>query len=575
MPKKYILKEKISKEAEKELEGYDQITKQLLYNRGIKTKEEAESFLNPDFITHLHDPFLLPGMEKAVERILFAIENNEKVCLWSDYDADGIPGGALLHDFFKLIGFSNFINYIPDRHEEGYGLNSDGVEELANSGVKLMITIDCGIRDILQIEEANKLGMETIITDHHEPIFLADENREVVPESFAIVNHKMAGSKYPESFLCGSGIIWKLIEAILIKKRDLLKEGQEKWLLDLAGIATLSDMVPLRGENRALAYYGLQVLRRTRRVGLKKLYQVLKINAKNLSEDDIGFLITPRINAASRMGKPKDAFDLLVSSDEAEAETMARHLEKLNNERKGIVASIVKEIKHTLKNRFESEGPKQVIVIGNTDWRPSLLGLAANSVSEEYNRPVFVWGRESGSIIKGSCRSDGTTDLVALMERAKTSFLEFGGHKLSGGFSVSEEAIHNLENDLVEASLHMVSGEVEELADLELKVKDVNLNTAEKINKLAPFGVGNEKPVFTFYNVIPERIESFGKSKDHLSVNIRDGGNVVKAIAFFCNADSWGDCLKEGMPVNLAASIELSYWRGDRPEVRLRIVDFF
>lgn len=575
MPKKYTLKEKISKEAEKELEKYDSITKQLLCNRGIKTGEEAESFLNPDFVAHLHDPFLLPGMERAVERILFAIENNEKIGIWSDYDADGIPGGALLHDFFKLIGFSNFVNYIPDRHEEGYGLNSDGVEELAKEGVKLMITIDCGIRDIEEIRHAKSLGIETIITDHHEPIFLSDENREIVPESFAIVNHKMADSKYPESFLCGSGIVWKLIEAILIKKRDLLKEGQEKWLLDLAGIATLSDMVPLRGENRALAYYGLQVLRKTRRPGLKKLYQVLKINSKNLNEDDIGFLITPRINAASRMGKPRDAFDLLVCDNEAEAEALAKHLEKLNNERKGVVASIVKEIKHTLKNRFENEGPKQVIVIGNVDWRPSLLGLAANSISEEYNRPVFIWGRESGTIIKGSCRSDGTTDLVSLMERTKMSFLEFGGHKLSGGFSISEERIHNLENDLVEASLHIVAGEVEEFADLELKIGDVNLSTAEKINKLAPFGVGNEKPVFTFYNVIPERIERFGKSKDHLLITLRDGGKTIKAISFFSNPDSWGDCLKEGVPVNLAASIELSYWRGDRPEVRLRIVDFF
>lgn len=558
MPKKYSVKES----------KYADIVDQLLFNRGIETEEDRNRFLNPDFDGHLHDPFLLPDMERAVERILFAIDNDEKVAIWSDYDADGIPGGALLHDFFKLIGFKNFINYIPDRHEEGYGLNSEGVEEIAKSGVRLMITIDCGVRDIEEVDHANRLGIEVIITDHHEP-------GESLPNAFAMVNHKMPDSKYPENFLCGSGIIWKLIQAILIKKRDLLKEGQEKWLLDLAGIATLSDMVPLLGENRAIAHFGLKVLRKTKRPGLRKLYKMLNINSKNLSEDDIGFLITPRINAASRMGKPRDAFDLLVVEDEAEAEGIAKHLEKLNNERKGIVASIVKEIKHTLKNRFESEGDRQVIVVGNIDWRPSLLGLAANSISEQYRRPVFIWGRESGTVIKGSCRSDGTTDLVALMERAKESFIEFGGHKLSGGFSISEERLHNLENDLVEASTHILKGETEEIVDLELKLKDVNLGTAQRINSLAPFGVGNEKPKFVFYNVLPERVERFGKGKDHLSVTLRDGGKTVKAISFFSNPDSWGDSLREGVPTNVCASIELSFWRGDRPEVRLRIVDFF
>lgn len=558
MPKKYSVKES----------KYTDLVDQLLYNRGIETAEQKSKFLNPDFDDHLHDPFLLPDMERAVDRIIFAIDSNQKICIWSDYDADGIPGGALLHDFFKLIGFNNFINYIPHRHEEGYGLNSEGVAEIASSGVQLMITVDCGIRDVEEVDHVNKLGLEVIITDHHEA-------GESLPDAFAIVNHKMPDSKYPENFLCGSGIVWKLIQAILIKKRGLLKEGQEKWLLDLVGIATLSDMVPLLGENRALAHFGLKVLGKTKRPGLRKLYKTLNINSKNINEDDIGFLITPRINAASRMGKPRDAFDLLVVENEAEAEGIAKHLEKLNNERKGIVASIVKEIKHTLKNRFESEGEKSVIVVGNVDWRPSLLGLAANSISEEYKRPVFVWGRESGMVIKGSCRSDGSTDLVALMERTKTSFIEFGGHKLSGGFSISEEAIHNLESNLVEAGTHILKSETEEIVDLELRLKDVNIQTAEMINRLAPFGVGNEKPKFVFYNVLPERVERFGKNKDHLSITLRDGSKTVKAISFFSNPDSWGDSLKEGISTNVCAQIELSFWRGDHPEVRLRIVDFF
>lgn len=568
MSKSYSAKEKVS----------DDLVKQLLANRGITDESEINNFLNPNFDTHLHDPYLLPQMEEAVDRIISAIKKEEKIGIWSDYDADGIPGGALLHDFFKLIGYNNFVNYIPDRHDEGYGLNSQGVQELADNGVKLLITIDCGVRDHSEIEHAKKLGMDVIVTDHHEPHFVnSSEGKPVqeLPPALAIINHKRHDSNYPEQVLCGSGVVWKLIEAILKKyKPDGFVDGKEKWLLDLVGIATLSDMVPLRGENRALAHFGLKVLQKTRRPGLRTLYSMLKINSDFLSEDDIGFLITPRINAASRMGKPMDAFDLLVASESGEALALAKHLDSINNERKGIVAAMVKEAKKLIEKKIEATGRKNVIVLGNPDWRPSLLGLAANSLAEEYNMPVFLWGREGGDKIKGSCRSDGKTDLVAIMDRAKDSFEEFGGHKLSGGFAVKEDAIHSLEQSIIEASLHTSEDDIKIVADAYLKVSDVNENTAREISRLAPFGVGNDKPVFIFENIIPEKIEKFGKTKDHLSVMIRDGNNKTKAIGFFCSADSWGDCLKEGIRTNLLANIELSNWNG-RKEVRLRIVDFF
>ncbi len=568
MSKKYSVKPKVS----------DDLVEQLLHNRNIKTEAERQSFLNPDFEAHLHDPFLLPDMKKAVERILIAIEKNQKIGIWSDYDADGIPGGALLHDFFKLIGFTNFANYIPNRHDEGYGLNKEGIEELAKSGVNLLITIDCGIRDNEQIDYANKLGLEVIVTDHHEP-----SNK--LPKAFAIINPKLKNSKYPEQILCGTGVVWKLIEAILIILRSeaptrwseqiqIPKSGFEKWLLDLVGLATLSDMVPLVGENRALAHYGLQVLRKTRRPGLRKLYSMLKILPGSLTEDDVGFLITPRINAASRMGHPKDAFDLLVASDEAEAEALAKHLDKINNERKGMVAGIVKEAKKHIKEKILNLGEKPVIVAGDPNWRPALLGLAANSIAEEYGRPVFLWGRENGSCIKGSCRSDGSTDLVALMERARAAFLEFGGHKFSGGFSVAEEMIHELEEILITQSLVSANSQGEILADAEIEVSQVNLKNAEQILSLAPFGVGNEKPLFVLRDILPIKVSRFGKEKNHLEVLIGNGAKSLRAIGFFAAPDSWGDRLQEGIKTNLVANIEKSGWNG-RTEIRLRIVDFF
>lgn len=570
MPKKYSVKEKIS----------DNLIEQLLHNRGVKTETEKEVFLQPDFEKHLHDPFLLPDMKKAVQRILKAIEDDERVGIWSDYDADGIPGGALLHDFFKLIGFNNFINYIPDRHIEGYGMNIEGIEKLKEENIGLIITIDCGIRNNKEIDHANKLGMDVIVTDHH-------EQSEELPKAFAVVNPKLETSKYPEKVLCGTGVVWKLIHAILkierLKEGKIkIKEGQEKWLLDLVGLATLSDMVPLTGENRVLAFYGLKVLRKSRRPGFQKLFYNLKINKQHATEDDIAFMITPRINAASRMGHPRDAFKLLVAESDADAEVCFKHLDNINNERKGVVAGIVKEAKKKVKEKFENEGEKPVIVLGNPDWRPSLLGLAANSIAEEYNRPVFLWGSayvetsadEACRIFKGSCRSDGVTDLVALMERAKENFFEFGGHKMSGGFSVLFEKIHTLEQSLIEASTHVVNEVAEILVDAELELKNISENLVSEILRLAPFGVSNEKPVFIFRDVVPEKINRFGKTREHLSINFRDGQGTIRAISFFTSPDQFGDCLKEGIKTNVVANIEKSFYNGSS-EIRLRIVDFF
>jgi len=557
MPQKYTVRKKVS----------DDIVEQLLHNRGIKTKKEKEIFLNPDFIKHLYDPFLLPDMKKAVTRILEAIEKEERIAIWSDYDADGIPGGALLHDFFKLINYKNFINYIPNRQTEGYGLNVEGIEKLKEEKIKILITVDCGIRDNKQVALAKTLGMEVVITDHH-------EQSDVLPEAFAIVNPKIKKSKYPEKILCGTGVVWKLIEAILRVKRDLVKEGQEKWLLDLVGLATLSDMVPLTGENRVLAYFGLQVLRKSRRPGLQKLLSTLRIHRENINEDDVGFSIAPRINAASRMGHPRDAFKLLTVNDYEQASEVVKYLDKINNERKGMVASMVKEIKKIVKHKFENEGEKPVIVVGNPDWRPSLLGLAANSIAEEYGRPVFLWGREGGDEIKGSCRSDGSTDLVAIMERAKKHLIEYGGHKLSGGFSVSFEKVHTLEHALIEASLHTVKAEEKILVDAQILLKDVNEEFVKNISRLAPFGMGNDKSVFILKDVIPETINRFGKNNEHLNIIIRDGNKTVKAISFFTSPDQFGDNLKQGIKTNLVANIEKSNWNGSS-EIRLRIVDFF
>ncbi len=544
----------------------------LLYHRGITTSEAANSFLTPDYDAGTHDPFLLKDAEKAAERFILAIQNNEKIAIYSDYDADGIPGAALFHDFFTRIGYGNFVIYIPHRHDEGFGVNEDAVDTLLGQNVKLMVTLDCGISDVLPVAHAMKQGIDVIITDHHEPP--AD-----LPQAFAILDHKQVDCLYPDKNLCGSGMAYKFIQAILKKERFGLKAGMEKWLLDLVGIATLSDMVPLIGENRIFAHYGLNVLRKTQRKGLVRLLAKLKIAQAYLTEDDIGFMISPRINAASRMGVPRDAFDLLVAETDEAAMAAAEHLDAINNERKGIVAALVKEVKKHVRARYENDMPA-VIVLGNPDWRPSLLGLAANSCAEEFDRPVYLWGRDGDQVIKGSCRSEGRSNVVEIMRAAEPqTFLQFGGHKHSGGFAVANDEVHFLEKRLNEAATRLggiQTGQNEpaaELVDLELSLDDVTWALEKDIAQLAPFGVGNPKPLFLFRNIMPVTVRTFGKANDHVELTfMKSNGGKVPAISFFGTTNTWMQSLKSGSAIDLVASLEKSMFRG-RAELRLRIVD--
>ncbi len=545
----------------------------LLFHRGIKTAEEKMAFLNPDYDKHVYDPFLLKDAEKAAKRIIKAIENDEKIVVYSDYDADGIPAGVIFHDFFKKIGFKNFTNYIPHRHDEGFGLNDDAVSQFVDDKVKLLITLDCGIADIAAVKLAKKGGIDVIITDHHEP-------HEKLPPAFAIVDHKQKDCEYPEKILCGSGVGYKLIQAILKSNRFGLKEGYEKWLLDMVGLATLSDMVPLTGENRALAHFGMRVLKMSPRKGLMRLLGHLKIPQKHLTEDDISFMITPRINAASRMGVPMDAFRLLATDDDHEAHEYVQHLDKINNERKGTVAALVKEVKKIIAERH-ADNPRNVIVAGNPGWRPSLLGLVANNLAEEYGKPAFLWGRDGDGVIKGSCRSGETVSVVDLMHKAPVgTFLQYGGHFASGGFAVSNEAIHHLDDHL-NSAFDLLAKEDKvidpDFIDMELLLDDVNWNSYGSVEKLAPFGVGNKKPTFLFKDIKIVGIKEFGKEKNHLELNFKkENGQSVNAMGFFMTADLFknkkGETIKPTDSIDLIATMEKSIFRG-KTELRLRIVD--
>ncbi len=562
-----------------ELDKYPTLAQTLLKNRGIVTALAAEKFLNPNYERDIYDPFLMLNMERAVERILRAIDTNEKIIIFGDYDCDGIPGSVVMHDFFKKIGYTNFQNYIPHRNNEGYGLNIPAVEKFAEDGATLMITVDCGITDVAEVARGNELGIDTIITDHHLP-------QEMLPTAYTILNSKQASDTYPDNMLCGAGVAWKLVSALLARDRSRLNSseknsvgqgtwgvpvGWEKWLLDMAGLSTIADMVPLQNENRVLAYYGLLVLKKTRRLGLKKLFAKMDMNQANIVEDDVGFMIGPRINAASRMGVPMDAFRLLSSTDEKETDELAEHLARLNDTRKGLVASMVKEAKKHIDIRIAENGPRDIIVIGNPLWKPGLAGLVASNIVESYSRTTFVWGRTDDGRIKGSCRSDGTCNVVELMTCVKAGvFIDVGGHAQSGGFSVSFDGVHTLEDELVLTyqKVRHKKEKVEQVVDATLTPSEANWTTWKIVERFAPFGMGNPKPVFLFEKVRVSEVRKFGKENAHLELSFENSS--VKAIAFFAEEEMYKG-LAEGDTINLIATMELNTFRG-KHELRLRIV---
>lgn len=550
----------------KEFADYAPLLQQLLYNRGITTRADAEQFLYPSYDEQLHDPFLLHDMSMAVDRICAAVSAAERIVIFSDYDCDGIPGGVVLHDFFSEIAYAHFHNVIPHRHYDGFGLSIEQVDQMiAQHNPDLIITIDCGTSDQAAIAHAASKGVDVIVTDHHEP-------PAVLPPAVAIVNPKL-GDTYPFTELCGAAVVYKLVQALLSKEQFSIPAGKEKWWLDMVGIATIADMVPLRGENRVLAHYGMRVLRKTRRPGLQHLLRKQRVDQRYLNEDDIGFTIGPRINAASRMDTPEDAFNMLASKDESESGTYVTHLEKLNNERKAAVATMTKALHKRV--RVTTELP-EVLVFGNPEWRPSLVGLAANKLSEEYNRPAFLWGRDGNDKCKGSCRSNGVVSVVRLMEGAEQIFSEYGGHHMSGGFTVLDTHIHSFSHTLNQAyrelgaaaaaprSAHQVD------AVITLEAIDNAFMQAQRM--CSPFGCENPKPLYLLESITPTAVEVFGKQAEHTKLLLGGSALVKEAIAFFKLPEDFTTTVTADTPVSLLVYVEDSYFM-NRHQVRLRIVD--
>ncbi|HXK35144.1 MAG TPA: single-stranded-DNA-specific exonuclease RecJ [Candidatus Paceibacterota bacterium] len=533
------------------LRGKSALLRNILWQRGVREENDALTFFNPSYEQGLHNPFLLKGMKEVVSRITVAVKGNERIAIFADYDCDGTAAAAVLADYFHCLGFSNFLVYVPERIE-GYGLTKEAIVKIAEGGANLLVTVDCGIANYNEVEFAKGLGLDVIVTDHHLP-------PEVMPRC-AVINPKQPSCIYPEKMLCGAGVAFKLVCALITLLP--IPNGQEKWLLDLVALATLADQVPLRGENRVLVYFGMKVLSRTRRPGLLQIINLLRL--RRIGEEDVTFSIVPRLNSVSRILSSALVFETLSTKDISRANELVKILENTNKERKTLVAQTMREANKRLRERDLGN----VIVLGDPDWNLGILGLVAAKISEEYTRPAFVWTRV-GELIKGSCRSP-KLDLVDLMKRtAPETLVSFGGHSLAGGFVATSDQVHFLEAKL-ESAFDESKGDVapntedKEISDGIFNLADVNLENFRIIDCLRPFGNSFPRPIFLFENLLVTKTRRFGQNQNHLSMTLEDGGENVEAVSFFEKRDNFSS------PQSILASIEKD-WRG---RLRLRIEKF-
>lgn len=492
------------------------ILSKILINKGIIEKKDLEIFINPtrkDF----HSPFLMPDMEMAVDRILKAISKKENILIYGDYDADGITSTTVLKKFLEERGV-NVSTYIPNRLDEGYGLNKDAIKKIFNEGQRLVITVDCGISAIEEIEFANTLGIETIITDHHEPA-------ETLPNALAVVDAKRKDSQYPFNQLAGVGVVFKLIQAISIKLN--LEEKEYLKYLDIVCIGTISDIVPLVDENRVIAKLGLKLVAQTKNVGLKALIDT--IGFKEIDSNSISFGVAPRINACGRMGNEQVALELFLSDDYSKAKFLANKLNEYNTERQAIEKNIFDEAIKQIEN---SEKEKRCIVIGAEKWHHGIIGIVASKVTEMYFKPsiLICFDEEEG---KGSGRSIPGFDLHQALMECKDRLKKFGGHSMAVGVTIERVQFEKFKQEIEEYAKKSKIDEIMPIIniDTEIDLKDVNIDSVKSLKVLEPYGEANKMPLFLIKGLKIKSIRSLSDGK-HLKLTLKDDNYMVNAIGF-------------------------------------------
>ena len=495
----------------------EMLASNVLANKGLND-EEIEIFLNPTR-NNFHDPFLMPDMKIAVDRILKAIENNEKILIYGDYDADGITSTTILKRFFNDRNI-DVGTYIPNRLDEGYGLNKDAIESIKKDDYKLIITVDTGITANEQIVDAKNAGIDVIVTDHHEP-------GEELPDAIAVVDCKRKDNKYPFRELAGCGVAFKLICALAQKLE--LNENEALKYIDLACVGTISDIVPLEDENRIIAKLGLLLLKQTRNLGLRELIRT--IGFKEITSETISFGIAPRINACGRMGHQEVALNLFTSDDPIKVREYAYSLEEYNKERQAIEKRIYEESLKLLEK--ENIEDKSCIVLGNTNWHNGVIGIVSSKITDKYYKPSLLICFED-NIGKGSGRSIPGFDLHEALTKCSSNLESFGGHSMAVGLKLKKEKYEAFKKEIEEYAKENIKEDVldrEILIDQELQNKDITIHSVRELELLEPFGEGNHEPIVLYKNLKIESIRTLSEGK-HIKLNLKNENIKIDAIGF-------------------------------------------
>ncbi len=538
----------------------------LLFSRGIKTEKEIAQFITPDYGIDSPNPFSFCDMEKAVERIKKASENKEQIVIFGDYDADGITSSAIIKETLDLLGANSFV-YIPNKNTEGYGLSLQSIDIFKEKGVTLIITVDCGITSIEEVEKANSLGIDVIITDHHHV-------PAIVPKAHAIINPHQDECGYPFSDLAGVGVAFKVVQAIFTRLMPE-KIHLSKWMLDLVAIGTIADCVPLVGENRLFVKYGLVVLSKTRRVGLLELFAVGRIVIGENEVPDtkkVSFYIAPRINAAGRVNHANLAYNLVMEKDTVLARDFALELEANNTERQKITTAMVDEVKALAENDFKD---KKFIYAISEHYSIGVVGLVAGKISQKFNKPTAIF-QKSEEVSKGSFRSIPQINIIETIGQCSELLERYGGHSQAAGVSVKNENLEKFYakmNDLISAKLEGIELVEEVRIDGEIDSADIDFNLVEDLEKLKPFGEGNVEPIFVIRNLIVREKKNIGTGNKHIKLFLSpaDGSpKIFEAISFNGYDKYFG--IQENDQIDLACNIEKDEWNGNR-KIQLVVVD--
>jgi single-stranded-DNA-specific exonuclease len=527
----------------------------LLCQRGFSDPEQASRFLKPS-LDHLHDPMALADMPKVVDRVLGAVARRERIAIHGDYDVDGVTSTVILRRALELLG-ADVVHFIPERLKDGYGLQPAAVERLHADGVALIISVDCGIRGADAARRARELGVDLIVTDHHEPDV-------ELPPAFAVINPKRRDCSYPDKYLAGVGVALKLVQALCRKAQ------RESWLpgfIKVAAIGTLADVVPLVGENRVIAKLGLDLLSRgPHKVGLRALLDVSGLTGKTIDSYHIGFMLAPRVNAAGRMSTPDIAARLLLAVDETmgeEVRQLAQQLDGENVRRQEEEAGIVAAARKVVQSDPEV-GARSVLVVAGDGWHRGVIGIVASKLVDAFHRPAIVLSIEDG-VAHGSCRSIPHFDMLGALERCAHLFIRFGGHKQAAGLTMDAARVRELRtavNDVADETLGPEDLMPRLRIDGDLTFRGITGSVASGVSALAPFGAGNPRPVFAARGV--EIIDGPRKLKDrHLKMALRQDGRIFRAIAWRA-AERHESLAEHKGRLDVAFSLEENHYNGER-----------